>query len=573
MDHRGQSILAEADELAAHLWRVPADEHPAYKRAINRLLSLITGVLVVALLAVPARAQGTRADTVLQKAVRVQLDSMARDRSAPQFSKRAQARIDSLTRAHLVEPPVAGLPLPVPIPLPPVDTGARFDGPAELPRAVVDLTYPPGSRRQLRVNGSIQQAIDTAKAGDDVVIPAGTYTANLTLRGCSAGWIVIRGEGLNIPVGTRMTPTKATVLPKLVTATATPVVRAEDGACGYRIVGVEIGAVAALTVTYSLITFGDGDEATALAVPRRLIVDRSYIHGHPTLDVRRGVALQCGECGVVDSWIGEIHSASDAAAVWGWNGGGPIAIQNNTLEASGENIMFGGADALIAGVMPSDITITRNHIVKPLSWKGGPWLIKNLMEFKSAQRVLIEGNVFENSWVHAQAGYAIVWWATDQGGTAPWMTTRDLTFRWNRVTGAYNGFQLTDHGDRATSPWMQRLSLHDNLIGALTDRAIQWNGVINDVALERNTFERADYGVVFVGDVRPSSGALLRANLWVVWTAAHSGTSVNAGAFADYLPGATVADVYVTPGSLQPSTPGVDYSALTVKLAGVVVAP
>jgi hypothetical protein len=41
---RRAQILEDADELAAQLWRVPPDEHPAYRRAINRLLSLITGV-------------------------------------------------------------------------------------------------------------------------------------------------------------------------------------------------------------------------------------------------------------------------------------------------------------------------------------------------------------------------------------------------------------------------------------------------------------------------------------------------------------------------------------------------
>jgi len=536
--------------------------------------ALLTGALLWG--AFPLGAQSP--DSALASRIKGDCTTIQGDRTAPGYVKQAaarcKARADSIIALHRtpVLPPDSTVgELPAPLPLP-TDT-ALFDGPAELPRAKVDLTYPPGARRQLRVSGSIQIAIDTAKAGDDVVIPAGTYTTNLVLRGCAPGWIVIRGEGLQSPVGTRMTPSKAAPLPKLLTAAATPVIRAEDGACGYRIVGLEIGATPALTVTYSLVTFGDGDEATLAAIPSRLLLDRVYVHGHDSLDVRRGLAAHCTHCGVVDSWIGAIHSRSDAAAVWGWNGYGPIAIQNNTLEASGENIMFGGDDARIVGVMPSDITIARNHITKPLAWKDGPWLIKNLIEFKSAQRVLIEGNALENSWPNGQAGYAVVWWATDQLGTAPWMTTRDITYRWNHIVGATNGFQLTDHGDRPTSPWMQRLSIHDNLVAALVDRGIQWNGAINSVSLERNTFERADYGVVFVGDVRPSALAVLRGNLWSVWTPAHSATAINAAAFALYLPGTVVADTYVTPGSALPATPGVDRAALAAKLAGVVVAP
>jgi hypothetical protein len=45
-DHEARAILADADELAAHLWRIPQADHLAYKRVIQRLLSLVTGVSV-----------------------------------------------------------------------------------------------------------------------------------------------------------------------------------------------------------------------------------------------------------------------------------------------------------------------------------------------------------------------------------------------------------------------------------------------------------------------------------------------------------------------------------------------
>lgn len=41
-----KQILRDADALAAELWRVPLADHPPYKRAMQRLLSLITGVPV-----------------------------------------------------------------------------------------------------------------------------------------------------------------------------------------------------------------------------------------------------------------------------------------------------------------------------------------------------------------------------------------------------------------------------------------------------------------------------------------------------------------------------------------------
>ena len=44
----------------------------------------------------------------------------------------------------------------------------------------------------------------------------------------------------------------------------------------------------------------------------------------------------------------------------GWNGPGPFLIENNYLEAAGENVMFGGSDPSIANLVPSNITIRRN---------------------------------------------------------------------------------------------------------------------------------------------------------------------------------------------------------------------
>jgi hypothetical protein len=112
------------------------------------------------------------------------------------------------------------------------------------------------------------------------------------------------------------------------------------------------------------------------------------------------------------------------------NGPGPYLIDNNYLEGAGENVMFGGADPGIAGMVPRDITITRNHFYKPLVWKD-IWTIKNSIEFKTAQYVLIEGNVFENNWPAAQEGVGIVFKANANGCECTYLGTRDVTFRYN----------------------------------------------------------------------------------------------------------------------------------------------
>jgi hypothetical protein len=123
---------------------------------------------------------------------------------------------------------------------------------------------------------------------------------------------------------------------------------------------------------------------------------------------------------------------------------GPFKIVNNYIEASSENIMFGGADPTVQGLVPSDIEIRRNHVTRPISWKG-KWLVKNLFELKNAQRVLVEGNVFENNWQDGQGGSAVNLKSTNQNGGCPWCGTQDVTFRYNLIRNTGSGSIFLRH--------------------------------------------------------------------------------------------------------------------------------
>ena len=107
--------------------------------------------------------------------------------------------------------------------------------------------------------------------------------------------------------------------------------------------------------------------ATALSeVPHDIVVDRCYVHGTATADLQRGIVLNGARQAVVDSWVSDVHSADiDSQAILGWAGPGPFKIVNNYLEASGENVMFGGADPvdtlrgrfLLAEPSPVDVVV------------------------------------------------------------------------------------------------------------------------------------------------------------------------------------------------------------------------
>ena len=66
--------------------------------------------------------------------------------------------------------------------------------------------------------------------------------------------------------------------------------------------------------------------------------------------------------------------------------------------------MFGGADPVIPNLVPSNITIRRNLMTKPSLGERRSSPLKNLLELKNAQNVLIEGNIFENNWHAGRQG-------------------------------------------------------------------------------------------------------------------------------------------------------------------------
>ncbi len=126
-----------------------------------------------------------------------------------------------------------------------------------------------------------------------------------------------------------------------------------------------------MKIIYAIVSFG-GTQATEAETPHDLILDRCYIHGQPQQNSARGVLLNSASSAVIDSHVSEVHGVGfDSQAILGYNGPGPFKITNNFLEASTENIMFGGADPRIPGLVPSDIEIRGNHLFKPLTWRPG----------------------------------------------------------------------------------------------------------------------------------------------------------------------------------------------------------
>ena len=402
---------------------------------------------------------------------------------------------------------------------------ATFPAP---PRAFLDTTpvAPTGQTIDVPADGDFQAALDSAQPGDMITLQAGaTYTGSFVLPAKSGtGWITVRTSAPDSslpPYGSRITPASAAVLPKIVSPGSTAALATAPNAHHYRFIGIEFTVASDVTTNYGIVTLGDGSAAqSSLAeVPYALVFDRVYVHGHSTLNVSRGFALNSASTAVINSYVSEIHGVGfDTQAISGWNGPGPFTIANNYLEAAGENVLFGGADPFIPNLVPSDIDVRGNHMFKPLSWMQGhstyagtPWTVKNLFELKNARRVVIDGNVFEHNWPDAQNGFAILFTVRNQDGNAPWSTVADVTFTHNIVRHVANGVNILGQDDIHASQQQQRIVIQDNLFDDVS--SANWGGhgrlfqILNGVAnltIDHNTaFQTGD---IIGSDQDPNSG-------------------------------------------------------------------
>ena len=341
-----------------------------------------------------------------------------------------------------------------------------------LPLVYLDYSMPVVTGRSIAVaaGDNLQSALNKARRGDEIVLAAGaTFTGNFVLPAKSGtaadGWIVVRSQSLSqLPAqGTRVSSAHASLMPRILTSNTQPAIQTKEAASGWWLAGLEVSVSPSLKVQqYGIITLG-GNQESLEDVPQDLVLDRMYIHGQTTTNTSRCVALNSGRTQISDSYLAECHGKDfQAQAIAGWNGPGPFKIVNNMVMGSGEGIMFGGADPATPGLIPSDIEIRRNYVYTPVAWKG-VWLKANLLETKNAQRVLIEGNVFDGSWTNAQTGWAIILKSENQSGRCKWCRTTDVTIRRNLIMNAGGGINIaprTNGADSTTS----RILITENVL-------------------------------------------------------------------------------------------------------------
>jgi hypothetical protein len=322
----------------------------------------------------------------------------------------------------------------------------------------------------VNAGGDLQAALNAAKPGDTIVLQAGaTFVGNFWLpaKGGSS-FITIRSSAADTSMpanGVRMTPKYASALPKIQSNQNGPALKTSPGGGYWRLLFLEFSP-AVSNASANLVEFGAAgtSQSTLSSVPQHLVIDRCYFHGQPTWSQRRGLALNSGDTQVLNSYFSEFHGITeDTQAIAGWNGPGPYLIQNNYLEASGENILFGGSDPSIPNLVPSNIQLLGNYITKQTVWRTAAWTVKNLLEFKNAENVLVKGNTIENNWAAGQQGYSILMTPRNQSGTAPWTVVKNITIQDNVIRHLAAVFNISGYDNLATSQQTSGIVITNNL--------------------------------------------------------------------------------------------------------------
>lgn len=127
--------------------------------------------------------------------------------------------------------------------------------------------------------------------------------------------------------------------------------------------------------------------------------------------------------------------------------------------------------------------------------EGTRWQVKNIFELKSARRVKVEYNLFENNWKHAQPGYAIVLTPRNQDGRCTWCVIESVDFSHNVVRNTTAAFNISGYDTNHPTLQTRGIRIANNLIYGVTTAlgGNGWGVLIGDeprdVIFDRNTFE------------------------------------------------------------------------------------
>ena len=365
-------------------------------------------------------------------------------------------------------------------------------------------------------SAGLTQALSNPAGGTIIDIAPGVYQGHFVLPPHEGEPITVSlAGGCEIP--TRTEP----ALPQLVSPDNQPALQAAQGAGRYVISCLDIGSLSsagtALATAVGPVTSPD-QWAHDISFSRIRIIGSDA-------GLKRCFGMHGVDISLKESYLANcVAVGQDAQAVWVNWGPGPYSIVDNYLEASGENILFGGDNAGYPDLVPADIIITGNTLFKPLGWRTTSWSIKNLLELKNAKRVLIDHNIFDGAWKAAQVGYAVLFTPKNQYNQEPWTTVEDITFTHNTIRNASNGINITGNDPNSyPSGRTTNIVIEDNTIQANKTllggdgRCLMIGRGLAGLRFNRNLCQTDGASTIYIYGGGPDpliSGAVITANTW-----------------------------------------------------------
>lgn len=322
---------------------------------------------------------------------------------------------------------------------------------------IVNVSAHPPPTRIINVSTiqALLNAYNSATGGEHIVIPAGTVLSGeivLPARTFS-DYVTIRSSAAMPDIRDRVSPTNAGLVTFRGTYQNAVPLTIKRGASKIRLSGIKFDpkniANSEGASTYILVDIGEaGTQSLESHNPTKIIMEHCVVNPPNNVDVVHAVLNDGYKVSIISSWLGNIKTlgGQDCQAIFSVDGKGAHSYHNNFLEASAENIMYGGAVPNIDGVVGTNIEIRRSYFSKRLSWRsysGGehPVNAKNLFEIKNARRVYLESSVLENHWdaMRSQLYAFAIKSSTSADGFVPWAIAEDIIIENNIVSHVYGG--------------------------------------------------------------------------------------------------------------------------------------
>src|SRR5262245_29406607 len=179
---------------------------------------------------------------------------------------------------------------------------------------------------------------------------------------------------------------------------------------------------------------------------------------------------------------------------------------------------------------------------------GTKWSVKNIFELKSAQDVLVEGNVFDGMWMADQPGYPIVFTPRNQGGGAPWTVVQRITFQNNLVRHTAGGVNILGTDNVQPSQRTNHITVSNNIFDDLSasswgsgSRPFQLGDGADSITIDHNTVMTTQPTVFWLYGT-PSTDVSYTNNMSAHSTYGIFGSGQSSGnlTISTYLPGGVV---------------------------------